>query len=72
MPEVYAVDKEKGIYLLQDLGDTTLLDFIQQQKQGNPFGKKVTDAYRHVIEAMPGLQIRSRERHGFFTLLSPA
>jgi aminoglycoside/choline kinase family phosphotransferase len=59
VPEVYASDTERGIYLLRDLGDTTLLDFIQQQKQGNPFGKKVTDAYRHVIEAMPGLQIRS-------------
>jgi aminoglycoside/choline kinase family phosphotransferase len=59
VPDVYTSDKERGIYLLQDLGDKTLLDLIQQQRQGNPFSRKVTDAYRHVIEAMPGLQIRS-------------
>ena len=60
---------KRGIYLLRDLGDTTLLDFIQQQKQGTPFGKKVTNAYKHVIEAMPGLQVRAAEGIGFRTLL---
>jgi aminoglycoside/choline kinase family phosphotransferase len=59
VPEVFTADKERGIYLLQDLGDMTLLDFIQQQNPGTSFEKKATDAYRKVIEAMPGLQVRA-------------
>ena len=59
VPEIYAVEREKGIYLLEDLGDTTLLDFIQQQKPGLAFGKKILDVYRQIIEAMPCLQSRS-------------
>ncbi len=59
VPEIYAVEREKGIYLLEDLGDTTLLDFIQQQKPGLAFGKKTLNVYRQIIESMPCLQSRS-------------
>ncbi len=59
VPEVYAIEREKGIYLLEDLGDTTLLDFIGKQKPGEAFGKKTIGVYRKIIEAMPCLQVNS-------------
>jgi aminoglycoside/choline kinase family phosphotransferase len=65
VPEVYTSDNERGIYLLQDLGDMTLLDLLQQRKQEDHFGKKGMNAYRKVIEAMPGLQIRAAEGMDF-------
>jgi aminoglycoside/choline kinase family phosphotransferase len=65
VPEVYTIDRERGIYLLEDLGDITLLDYKQQQKSGTVFGKKLMDVYRRVIDAMPGLQIGSSEELDF-------
>ena len=61
VPEVFTQDREKGIYLLEDLGNTTLLDYIQQQKTGEDGERKILLAYRKVLEAMPGLQVKSRE-----------
>jgi aminoglycoside/choline kinase family phosphotransferase len=61
VPEVYASDLERGIYLIEDLGDTTLLDFIQQHNSGTIFNDEIIRTYRKIIEAMPGLQIKARE-----------
>jgi aminoglycoside/choline kinase family phosphotransferase len=61
VPQVYTFEREKGIYLLEDLGDTTLLDFIQQQNQDGAFEKKTVDVYRRIIEAMPCLQLKSEK-----------
>jgi aminoglycoside/choline kinase family phosphotransferase len=58
VPEVFAIDSERGIYLLEDLGNTTLLDYIQL-KQTDP--SEITTIYKKVIDAMPGLQVRAAE-----------
>jgi len=65
VPEVYSVDREKGIYLLEDLGDVTLLDHIQQQTSVEAFGKSLSDVYHRIIDAMPCLQIKSGKNLDF-------
>ncbi|MBN1339919.1 MAG: phosphotransferase [Bacteroidales bacterium] len=48
VPEVYRVDEESGIYLLQDLGDTTLFDLIGknrgQPEPGSPLDKLLLES----------------------------
>jgi aminoglycoside/choline kinase family phosphotransferase len=65
VPEVYMHDRQIGIYLLQDLGDTTLLDFLQDQKPAMDFSSRTVAVFKQIIEAMPGLQIRSSEGMDF-------
>ncbi len=56
VPEVYAVDIEKGIYLIEDLGNITLLDYIQQMHNNSA---EIITVYKKVIDAMPGLQVNT-------------
>lgn len=58
VPEVYAIDKERGIYLLEDLGNTTLLDYIQQKQKNS---SEIIAVYKKVIDAMPALQVNATE-----------
>lgn len=55
VPEIFYSDIENGIFLLQDLGDTTLFTFCQE----NP--DKIKDYYKRVIEDMPLIQIKAAE-----------
>ncbi len=58
VPEVYAVDRERGIYLIEDLGNTTLLDYIQQNQNNL---SEITTVYKKVIDTMPGIQVKAAE-----------
>jgi aminoglycoside/choline kinase family phosphotransferase len=57
VPEIFCEDLEKNIYLEQDLGDTTLLDYLEQTRESCDRNEKILDIYRRVIGAMPGLQV---------------
>jgi aminoglycoside/choline kinase family phosphotransferase len=36
VPEIYAVDEEAGLYLEEDLGETTLFDAIVEARAEDP------------------------------------
>lgn len=57
VPEIFAVDLENHIYLLQDLGNTTLFDFLTQEKRLSAFSDDLKEIYKKVIEALPKFQI---------------
>jgi aminoglycoside/choline kinase family phosphotransferase len=59
VPEIFCEDLEKHIYLEQDLGDTTLLDYLEQIRECGDRDEKTMAVYRKVIDAMPGLQVAS-------------
>jgi aminoglycoside/choline kinase family phosphotransferase len=57
VPEIYALDLDKNIYLQQDLGDIDLFQLVTDGKQlssGN-----VTSLYKKVIDEMPAIQYKS-------------
>jgi aminoglycoside/choline kinase family phosphotransferase len=54
-PEIYLVDTASNTYLLQDLGDTTLLNYIGMYG-GGP-GREVDAAYRKALEDLIQIQI---------------
>jgi aminoglycoside/choline kinase family phosphotransferase len=59
VPEVYTEDLDRNIYLEEDLGDMTLLDYLEQVRKQDDRDEKTLAVYRKVIDAMPGLQVHS-------------
>src|SRR5271169_2505362 len=59
VPEIYADDLNHGAYLEEDLGDTSLFEFLSQNRSGEAIAPKVVDAYRHVIATLPRFQIEA-------------
>jgi aminoglycoside/choline kinase family phosphotransferase len=58
VPEIFAEDLNEGAYLEQDLGDTTLFDFLAKNRTGG-IAPVVVDAYRRVLEILPRFQIEA-------------
>ena len=59
VPLIYADDLDKHVYLEQDLGDITLLDYLAGVRKEPESDEKIRQVYRRVIDAMPGLQIHA-------------
>jgi aminoglycoside/choline kinase family phosphotransferase len=57
VPEIYAVDLEHGAYLEEDLGDTTLFDFLGAHRSGDAVAPDVVGAYRRVVAELPRFQV---------------
>lgn len=57
VPEIYAQNLDKNIYLQQDLGDTTLFALINKKRQGHQFTPELVEMYKKVIKQMPKFQI---------------
>lgn len=59
VPEIYAEDLEHGAYLEQDLGDTTLFDFLSSNRSGDVIPPAVVEAYRTALDFLPRFQIEA-------------
>ncbi|PYV96494.1 MAG: phosphotransferase enzyme family protein [Acidobacteria bacterium] len=59
VPEIYAEDLSFGAYLEEDLGDTTLFDFLSNNRTGQNISPEVLRAYRKVIAELPRFQIEA-------------
>src|SRR5690242_3820170 len=59
VPEIYAEDLERGAYIEQDLGDTTLFEFLSKHRDGEHVSAEVVDAYRKVVEMLPRFQVEA-------------
>ena len=59
VPEIYAEDLDHGAYLEEDLGDTSLFEFLSRNRSGESIGAPVVEAYRKVIATLPRFQIEA-------------
>src|ERR1035437_16132 len=59
VPEIYAQDLSQGAYLEEDLGDTTLFDFLSMNRVGETISLEAIEAYRKVVAALPRFQIEA-------------
>ncbi|MCB0609897.1 MAG: phosphotransferase [Lewinellaceae bacterium] len=55
VPEIYAEDLDKGVYLQEDLGFTTLYSYLLQK--GDYFPDYLINIYKKVVEKLAHLQI---------------
>ncbi len=59
VPEIYIEDLNEGAYLEEDLGDTTLFQFLTKNREGENIAPEVVEAYRQAISALPRFQIEA-------------
>src|SRR5579863_4552259 len=49
VPEIYGEDLREGAYLEEDLGDTTLFEFLVANRDGEAIAPAAFEAYRKVV-----------------------
>ena len=59
VPEIYGEDLSQGAYLEEDLGDTTLFEFLSKNRIGETFTPQVIETYRKVVDVLPRFQIEA-------------
>jgi aminoglycoside/choline kinase family phosphotransferase len=59
VPEIYGEDLDKNAYLEEDLGDTTLFEFLSDHRSGDQIAPEVVEAYRKVVAILPRFQIEA-------------
>ena len=59
VPEIYGEDLNHGAYLEQDLGDTTLFEFLSKNRSGENIAPQAVEAYRKVVAVLPRFQVEA-------------
>src|SRR5712664_4126969 len=59
VPEIYAEDLSHGAYLEEDLGDTTLFEFLSKNRAGGNIAPQVVEAYRKAVAVLPRFQVEA-------------
>ena len=59
VPEIYADNLDQGAYLEEDLGDTTLFEFLSAHRSGETIAPEVVEAYRKVVGVLPRFQVEA-------------
>jgi len=59
VPEIYGEELAHGAYLEEDLGDSTLFDFLSKNRASDQVFPRVVDAYRKVVEVLPRFQVQA-------------
>jgi aminoglycoside/choline kinase family phosphotransferase len=59
VPEIYAADLNQGAYLEEDLGDTTVFEFLSANRTKENVAAPVIDAYRKVVTLLPRFQVEA-------------
>jgi aminoglycoside/choline kinase family phosphotransferase len=59
VPEIYAEDLGHGAYLEEDLGNTTLFEFLSDHRDGAAIAPEAVAAYRDVVAVLPRFQVEA-------------
>jgi len=59
VPQIYAEDLNRGAYLEEDFGDTTLFEFLSEHRNGAIVDPEAIAAYRKVVEVLPRFQVEA-------------
>ena len=57
VPKILAEDVAENIYLIEDLGDTTLFAYLSKEKKKSDFSADLNKVYNMVLDALPEFQI---------------
>jgi aminoglycoside/choline kinase family phosphotransferase len=59
VPEIYGEALDQGAYLEEDLGDTTLFEFLSKNRNAEKIAPQVVDVYRKVVAILPRFQVEA-------------
>lgn len=65
VPKIYRENETECIYLLEDLGNTTLLSYINQHRQGKELTDDIINIYKTVVIELPNFQIKAGRNLNF-------
>lgn len=57
VPEIYAVSADLKKYILEDLGDTTLYQYLTETREKEGFSGNLVNLYKKVLTELPRIQI---------------
>ncbi|MBL7968723.1 MAG: phosphotransferase [Prolixibacteraceae bacterium] len=57
VPHIYAVSADLKTYLQEDLGNTTLFDFLSHTREKEGFSGRIVDEYKKVLKELPRIQL---------------
>ena len=57
VPEIYTVSSDLKKYLQEDLGNTTLFDFLSKTREIEGFSENIISEYKKVLKELPKLQV---------------
>lgn len=57
VPEVFSVSSDLKKYLLEDLGNVTLFDYLTEIRESEGFSETIVAEYRKVLKVLPKIQI---------------
>ena len=58
VPKVYEENLDENVYLLEDLGDTSLFSFLNDHRENEDFPPSAIELYKNVLEQLPAFQIK--------------
>jgi aminoglycoside/choline kinase family phosphotransferase len=59
VPEIYAEDLDHGAYLQEDLGDTTLFEFLSANRTSEDVAPQVVEIYHKAAAMLPRFQVEA-------------
>jgi aminoglycoside/choline kinase family phosphotransferase len=59
VPEIYAQDLTQNAYIEEDLGDTTLFEYLSAHRKGDKIGPAAIEAYRKTVAVLPRFQVEA-------------
>jgi aminoglycoside/choline kinase family phosphotransferase len=59
VPEIYGEDLNQGAYLEEDMGGTTLFEFLSNNRAGETIAPQAVEAYRKVVAVLPRFQVEA-------------
>src|SRR5580700_5281798 len=59
VPEIYGEDLSQGAYLEEDLGNTTLFEYLSDHRNGAIIAPEAIAAYRQVVAVLPRFQVEA-------------
>jgi aminoglycoside/choline kinase family phosphotransferase len=59
VPEIYGEDLDHGVYLEEDLGHSTLYEFLSKNRDAGTIAPPVVEAYRKVVAILPRFQVEA-------------
>jgi len=59
VPQIYAEDLGNNAYIEEDLGDTTLFEFLTANRTGDSIAEPAIEAYRKVVATLPRFQVEA-------------
>src|SRR5262245_10322151 len=59
VPEIYAEDLNRDAYLEEDLGDTTLFQFLAKNRTDDAIAPQIIEAYHNAVAILPRFQVEA-------------